>query len=85
MNKPGQDVSNLQGGVSEGSILEELLRARYGIKLWPGIFNKANGVKWDWGNVKHIFWQRKFYVDIWDDLNFLIFNFVLSTLEFDEK
>ena len=47
MNKPGQDVSNLQGGVSEGSILEELLRARYGIKLWPGIFNKANGVKWD--------------------------------------
>lgn len=41
VNKPGQDVSNLQGGVAGGSILQGVLRVGDEIELRPGITTKS--------------------------------------------
>jgi len=41
VNKPGQDVSNLQGGVAGGSILQGVLRIGDEIELRPGITTKS--------------------------------------------
>jgi len=41
VNKPGQDVSSLQGGVAGGSILQGVLRVGDEIELRPGITTKA--------------------------------------------
>jgi len=43
VNKPGQDVSNLQGGVAGGSILQGVLRVGDEIEVRPGIFSKSEG------------------------------------------
>jgi translation initiation factor 2 subunit 3 len=40
VNRPGQDVSALQGGVAGGSILQGLLRVGDEIEVRPGIVNK---------------------------------------------
>ena len=40
VNKPGQDVSNLQGGVAGGSILQGVLRVGDEIEVRPGIVTK---------------------------------------------
>eukprot|EP00520_Triparma_pacifica_P006679 CAMPEP_0118654704 /NCGR_PEP_ID=MMETSP0785-20121206/12534_1 /TAXON_ID=91992 /ORGANISM="Bolidomonas pacifica, Strain CCMP 1866" /LENGTH=455 /DNA_ID=CAMNT_0006547387 /DNA_START=164 /DNA_END=1528 /DNA_ORIENTATION=+ len=40
VNKPGQDVKNLQGGVAGGSILQGILRKGDEIELRPGIVTK---------------------------------------------
>ena len=40
MNKPGQDVKNLQGGVAGGSILQGILRVGDEVELRPGIVTK---------------------------------------------
>jgi len=41
VNKPGQDVSNLQGGVAGGSIVQGVLRIGDEIELRPGITTKS--------------------------------------------
>jgi translation initiation factor 2 subunit 3 len=41
VNKPGQDVSNLQGGVAGGSILQGVLRVGDEIEVRPGIVTKS--------------------------------------------
>lgn len=41
VNKPGQDVSNLQGGVAGGSILQGVLRVGDQIEVRPGIVSKS--------------------------------------------
>ena len=44
VNKPGQDVSDLQGGVAGGSILQGVLRVDDEIEIRPGIISRgANG------------------------------------------
>lgn len=43
VNRPGQDVSNLQGGVAGGSILQGVLRVGDEIEVLPGIVNKQDG------------------------------------------
>ncbi|KAL7468619.1 hypothetical protein ACHAXS_008862 [Conticribra weissflogii] len=43
VNKPGQDVSNLQGGVAGGSVLEGVLRVGDEIEVRPGIVTKKEG------------------------------------------
>ncbi|GMH58734.1 hypothetical protein TrRE_jg1224 [Triparma retinervis] len=40
VNKPGQDVKNLQGGVAGGSILQGILRVGDEVELRPGIVTK---------------------------------------------
>jgi translation initiation factor 2 subunit 3 len=40
VNRPGQDVLNLQGGVAGGSILQGVLRVGDEIEVRPGIVNK---------------------------------------------
>ena len=40
VNRPGQDVSNLQGGVAGGSILQGVLRVGDEIEVRPGIVHK---------------------------------------------
>ena len=40
VNKPGQDVKNLRGGVAGGSILQGVLRLGDEIEIRPGIINK---------------------------------------------
>lgn len=40
VNRPGQDVSNLQGGVAGGSILQGVLRVNDEIEVRPGIVSK---------------------------------------------
>ncbi|OQS07835.1 eukaryotic translation initiation factor 2 subunit 3 [Thraustotheca clavata] len=40
VNKPGQDVENLQGGVAGGSILQGVLRVGDEIEVRPGIYSK---------------------------------------------
>lgn len=40
VNRPGQDVSHLQGGVAGGSILQGILRLGDEIEVRPGIVNK---------------------------------------------
>lgn len=42
VNKPGQDVSDLQGGVAGGSILQGVLRAGDEIEVRPGIVTKSD-------------------------------------------
>jgi len=42
VNKPGQDVKNLQGGVAGGSILQGILKVGDEIELRPGIVTKAD-------------------------------------------
>jgi len=42
VNKPGQDVSNLQGGVAGGSILQGVLRVGDEIEVRPGIVSKSD-------------------------------------------
>eukprot|EP00586_Coscinodiscus_wailesii_P000487 CAMPEP_0172479872 /NCGR_PEP_ID=MMETSP1066-20121228/4682_1 /TAXON_ID=671091 /ORGANISM="Coscinodiscus wailesii, Strain CCMP2513" /LENGTH=494 /DNA_ID=CAMNT_0013240691 /DNA_START=177 /DNA_END=1661 /DNA_ORIENTATION=+ len=42
VNKPGQDVSQLQGGVAGGSILQGVLRVGDEIELRPGITTKSD-------------------------------------------
>lgn len=42
VNRPGQDVSNLQGGVAGGSILQGVLRVGDEIEVRPGIVNKQD-------------------------------------------
>ncbi|GMH75054.1 hypothetical protein TrVE_jg11300 [Triparma verrucosa] len=42
VNKPGQDVKNLQGGVAGGSILQGVLKVGDEIELRPGIVTKAD-------------------------------------------
>ena len=41
VNKPGQDVSDLQGGVAGGSILQGVLRVGDQIEVRPGIVSKS--------------------------------------------
>lgn len=43
VNRPGQDVSHLQGGVAGGSILQGVLRVGDEIEVLPGIVNKQDG------------------------------------------
>mmetsp|Transcript_22956 Transcript_22956/g.45882 ORF Transcript_22956/g.45882 Transcript_22956/m.45882 type:complete len:487 (-) Transcript_22956:302-1762(-) len=43
VNKPGQDVSSLQGGVAGGSVLEGVLRVGDEIEVRPGIVTKKEG------------------------------------------
>ena len=43
VNKPGQDVSNLHGGVAGGSILQGVLRVGDEIEVRPGIVSKSDG------------------------------------------
>lgn len=40
VNKPGQDVSNLQGGIAGGSIIQGVLRVGDEIEVRPGIVSK---------------------------------------------
>ena len=42
VNKPGQDVSNLQGGVAGGSILQGVLRVGDEVEVRPGIVAKKD-------------------------------------------
>ena len=42
VNRPGQDVSALQGGVAGGSILQGVLRVGDEIEVLPGIVNKLS-------------------------------------------
>jgi translation initiation factor 2 subunit 3 len=42
VNKPGQDVSNLQGGVAGGSIIQGVLRVGDEIEVRPGIVTKSD-------------------------------------------
>jgi translation initiation factor 2 subunit 3 len=42
VNRPGQDVSALQGGVAGGSILQGVLRVGDEIEVRPGIVNKVS-------------------------------------------
>jgi len=42
VNRPGQDVSNLQGGVAGGSILQGVLKVNDEIEVRPGIVNKQD-------------------------------------------
>jgi translation initiation factor 2 subunit 3 len=42
VNRPGQDVLNLQGGVAGGSILQGVLRVGDEIEVRPGIVNKQH-------------------------------------------
>jgi len=42
VNRPGQDVSNLQGGVAGGSILQGVLRIHDEIEVRPGIVTKSD-------------------------------------------
>ena len=42
INRPGQDVEHLQGGVAGGSILQGVLRVGDEIEVLPGIVNKVN-------------------------------------------
>lgn len=42
VNRPGQDVSNLQGGVAGGSILQGVLRVNDEIEVRPGIVTKSD-------------------------------------------
>lgn len=42
VNRPGQDVSNLQGGVAGGSILQGVLKVGDEIEVRPGIVTKEN-------------------------------------------
>lgn len=42
VNRPGQDVSNLQGGVAGGSILQGVLRVGDEVEVRPGIVNKQD-------------------------------------------
>jgi translation initiation factor 2 subunit 3 len=44
VNRPGQDVSALQGGVAGGSILQGVLRVGDEIEVRPGIVNKISSV-----------------------------------------
>jgi len=41
VNKPGQDVSDLQGGVAGGSILQGVLRVNDEVEVRPGIVTKS--------------------------------------------
>lgn len=43
VNRPGQDVSDLQGGVAGGSILQGVLRVGDEIEVRPGIVTKQEG------------------------------------------
>ena len=43
VNRPGQDVSNLQGGVAGGSILQGVLKVGDEIEVRPGIVTKQEG------------------------------------------
>lgn len=43
VNRPGQDVRNLQGGVAGGSILQGVLRVGDEIEVRPGIVTKQEG------------------------------------------
>ena len=43
VNRPGQDVEQLQGGVAGGSILQGVLRVGDEIEVLPGIVNKVEG------------------------------------------
>jgi translation initiation factor 2 subunit 3 len=43
VNRPGQDVSHLQGGVAGGSILQGVLKVGDEIEVLPGIVNKQDG------------------------------------------
>jgi translation initiation factor 2 subunit 3 len=43
VNRPGQDVSNLQGGVAGGSILQGVLKIGDEIEVRPGIVTKKEG------------------------------------------
>ena len=43
VNRPGQDVEHLQGGVAGGSILQGVLRVGDEIEVLPGIVNKQDG------------------------------------------
>ena len=45
VNKPGQDVSNLQGGVAGGSILQGVLRVDDEIEVRPGIVTKKENAE----------------------------------------
>ena len=44
VNRPGQDVAHLQGGVAGGSILQGVLRVGDEIEVRPGIVNKLSVV-----------------------------------------
>lgn len=43
VNKPGQDVTDLRGGVAGGSILQGVLKIGDEIEVRPGIVSKSNG------------------------------------------
>lgn len=43
VNRPGQDVEHLQGGVAGGSILQGVLKVGDEIEVLPGIVNKQDG------------------------------------------
>merc|ERR1711971_1253223 len=43
VNKPGQDVTDLRGGVAGGSILQGVLRVGDEIEVRPGIVSKSTG------------------------------------------
>jgi len=43
VNKPGEEVKNLKGGVAGGSILKGVLRVGEEIEIRPGITSKDNG------------------------------------------
>jgi translation initiation factor 2 subunit 3 len=45
VNRPGQDVSNLQGGVAGGSILQGVLRIDDEIEIRPGIVTKQDDME----------------------------------------
>ena len=47
VNKPGQDVQNLRGGVAGGSILQGVLKVGDQIEIRPGIISRDNA-----GNIK---------------------------------
>ena len=55
MNKSGQDVSDLQGGMAGGPLLQGLLRVGDEIEVRPGITTKADGSNGGGGNAEHIF------------------------------
>merc|ERR1712151_1069931 len=40
VNKPGEEVQNLKGGVAGGSILKGVLKVNEEIEIWPGIVTK---------------------------------------------
>ena len=64
MNKPSRYILNLQGYVAVGSILQVLLRVGDYIKVYPGIFTKADGGNKGGEIGKNMFLRRQFYVDM---------------------